>query len=206
MAAMVGSIQQISLLADYAAEIFDNLQKEALKANSRLADLTIRSTAVTSKLPPVEKVLMSKNRPAIDPVPFKQSEADIETSMLAAGTRPAGMQTHYASDSMNRIPGVQAMDQYLTPEEQEEKGSCTALYSHPNFFFFEWLKLEEATMEKKREEKRLKKLERQERRAKLRAEKDRKSVLRLSSMTEKKKGLNWRERLVLRFLPFCSFP
>jgi hypothetical protein len=194
VAGMVGTIQQISLLAEYATEIFENLQKEVLKTNTQLSKLTVRSTTVSSQLPALQKVLMNKQRHCTETMPFKQSEQDIETNMLAEGTRPIGMQRHYTSAIMNRMPDVKSMDQYLTPEQYEAKGSSTTLYSHPNFFFFEWLKLEEAMMKKKQEEKRLKKIERQERRAKLRAEKERKSSLRNSSMIEKKKGLNWRER------------
>ena len=196
VAGIVGTIQQISLLADYATEIFQDLQNEVLKTNTHLSKLTARSTVVTSQLPAVQKVLMNKQRQVTDVIPFKHTEAEVETNMLAEATRPPAMQKHYTSQTMNRIPIVKAMDEYLTPEELQAKGSCTTLYSHPNFFFFEWLKLEEAMLEKKQEEKRLKKLERQERRAKLRAEKERKKSLRNSSFSEKKKAVNWRERCV----------
>lgn len=193
VAGIIGTIQQISLLADYATEIFEGLQNEVQKTNSHLSQLSTRSTVVISQLPAVQKMLMDNQRQMTDVTTFKQTEADIETNMLAEATRPQTMQKHYKSDVMNTMPKVKEMDQYLSPEEYEAKGSCTTLYSHPNFFFFEWLKLEEAMLEKKREEKRIKKQERHERRAKLRAERERKSSMR-SSMTEKKKGLNWRER------------
>lgn len=193
VAGMVGSIQQISLLAEYANDIFKGLQAELLETHKTMSNLTVRTTVISSQLSAVKKEILNENRNATDMIVFKRSEADIETNMLAAPTRPTAMQQHYNSQIMNRIPTVKTMDVYLTREEYETKGSCTTLYSHPNFFFFEWLKLEEAMMTQKKEEKRQRKVERQERRAKLRAEKERKSSIRQSSLY-KKKGLNWRER------------
>jgi hypothetical protein len=194
VASMVGTIQQLSLLADYASEIFQDLQNDFEYTNKRIMNVTTRTRVVTSQLTSVRKEVMSKERHCTDLIPFKQNEADINTKMLAVGTRPHAMQMHYSSQIMIKMPTVKEMDIYLTPEELDVKGSCTTLYSNPNFFLFEWMKLEEAKIAQKSEEKRLRKIERQERRAKLRAERDRKSTIRNSSMSEKKKGLNWRER------------
>ena len=205
MAGMVGSIQQISLLADYAAEIFNGLSDAVVQTNGKLSKLAIRTTVAASQIPSIRKTLKDKQLQSKECPPFKQNEADIVTFILAAGTRPTTMQQHYESESMNRMPAVTVMDKYLTSDELATKGSCKTQYSHPDFFINEWVKLEEAKMEKKKEEKRLKRLERQERKAKLRAEKERKSSVRNSSLTEKKKGLNWKERCLFFFACFYIF-
>jgi hypothetical protein len=190
IASMVGSIHQIALLADYAAEIFDNLQKTTANIHDRICDITTRTAVLNSQIPEIHRAVLERNVSTLVSG-TKKSEVSPETQMLTPITRPRQISLRY--DLMNKIPLVGAMDQYLTPEDLETKGKCANLYSNPLFFFNEWVRVENQRQQEIQEEKEKKKKEKQERKALLKKEREKK---RGTLKPEKKKGLNWRDRFV----------
>jgi len=208
IASMVGSIQQVALLADYATEIFNNLQQYTARLNDRIADISSRANDVCRNLPDVQRIVSQIDTSA--PAPhsaFKQSEVSTETQMLTVHTRSQSIKERY-EHGMEKIPNVAEMDHYLTSLSEKElssmgfrvkdsmsKVSCTALYSDPSFFLDEWIRVEEERQKIQKAEKDKKKKERQERRAALRLEREKKRSA--QSKPEKKKGLNWRDRYLV---------
>lgn len=188
---MVGAIQQIGLLADHATEIFDNLSNFTTRVNNRIADISVRTASVLAQLPEVQKKVDGVNLLAnTAPTAFKQSEATHETQMFTPHTRPPSISARYNS-SMNKIPIVKEMDNYLPSDILEKVGTCSSLYSNPSFFFNEWSRVESERLQQMQDEKEKKKRERAARKAQLKKEREKKSS---QGKPEKKKGLNWRDR------------
>lgn len=186
---MVGSIHQIAYLADYATEIFDNLQKTTASFHDRICDITARTKTLNSQIPEIHRAVLEKNVSTTLVSVFKQGEVSPETQMLTPTTRPRQISLRY--ELMNKIPAVEKMDQYLSPQDLEIKGKCANLYSNPLFFFNEWVRVENARQQLLQEDKEKKKREKQERKALLKKEKEKRNT---QIKPEKKKGLNWRDR------------
>ena len=189
IASMVGCIHQIALLADYATEIFENLQDTTQMIHHRLCDISTRTVTLSLQIPEIQKAVLERNISTLVSN-SKKSEVSPQTQMLTPITRPRQISLRY--DLMNCIPRVREMDQYLTPEELEIKeGTCAHSYSNPSFFFNEWVRVENARQQLIQDEKEKKKKEKQERKALLKKEKEKR---RTTLKPEKKKGLNWRDR------------
>jgi hypothetical protein len=188
VASMVGCIQQIALLADYATEIFENLQQTTRTIHNRVCDISNRTVILNNQIPEIQRAVLERNVSTLVSS-SKKSEVSPETQMLTPITRPRQISLRY--ELMNRIPNVHEMDQFLTLEELEAKGKCANMYSNPLFFFNEWVRVENARQQLIQEEKEKKKREKQERKALLKKEKEKR---RTTLKPEKKKGLNWRDR------------
>lgn len=188
IASMVGCIHQIALLADYATEIFDNLQNSTSTIHDRICDITHRTGVLNNQIPEIYRAVLERNVSTLVSG-TKKSEVSPATQMLTPLTRPRQISLCY--ETMNKIPKVDQMDQYLTIEELETKGKCANLYSNPLFFFNEWVRVENARQQLIQEEKEKKKREKQERKALLKKEREKR---RSTIKPEKKKGLNWRDR------------
>jgi hypothetical protein len=188
VASMVGCIQQIALLADYATEIFENLQQTTRTIHDRVCDISNRTVVLNNQIPEIQRAVLERNVSTLVSG-SKKSEVSPETQMLTPITRPRQISLRYVL--MNSIPKVDEMDQYLTLEELEAKGKCANMYSNPLFFFNEWVRVENSRQQLIQEEKEKKKREKQERKALLKKEKEKR---RTTLKPEKKKGLNWRDR------------
>lgn len=140
---LVGALEQIGLLADYATEIFNDIYKFSCRLNDRIGEASTRTSSLLKQLPDVKEQLNSKDLNIYSTVSmFKQGEQYPETAMLLPTSKPRTLQLYYDSPAMGRIPAVSEMDALLPPEELASRGPCANSYSYPGFFLDEWKKAE----------------------------------------------------------------
>ena len=190
IAATAGSLKQLGLLSEYAADIFDGLMEVASEVNIRISSISRRAEIVLGKLPAVDTVAQNKKRERCTvtvPLADKSTEQILHTQLCVPSTIPGAMKTRYDSAEMRRIPPVNAMDVFCANNELIPMGgSCTHKYSFPNYFIVEWTKKEALLSEQLRKEREIKKTERKLKR-------ERASSKALGQKTAKK-GLNWRDQ------------
>lgn len=190
---MVGTLKQLGHLAKFATEIFDDISKFSLSLNSRINEISKRTNVVLSQLAMVDEIVSNQwEFASIDHISIaKQIDQIPDQQMLHFQSMPLALRDVYSSKHLNQIPRVIEMDIFLTSEELVKSGSSVTRYSNPQFFINEWTREENERQTKQKEEKDRRKKERSERRA---AEKQAKQKESAPVKSEKKKGLNWKDR------------
>ncbi|OQR97848.1 hypothetical protein ACHHYP_09844 [Achlya hypogyna] len=144
-ASVTGILNQLSHVAAYANEVFEEIAAEAKRTSSRVLALGERVDALLAdRLPAAD--LADNNAVVDEPIRFSRK------------TLPQTFRELY--DACEKPPELDALDVY------SKDGECRKKYSHPEYFLEEWLARETAKQEKALEEKTTRRKLKKEHRAK----------------------------------------
>eukprot|EP01036_Dinobryon_divergens_P038032 gene38032-49851_t len=187
---MVGCLEQLGELSDYAAALFTDILDSTDKINDRVKSISKRTNNLSLKLPEVHSLLCSEAfRMSNGATGQKNSDQIPKSRLLVRESMPASLAAVYNAPSMIQAPPVHIMDSLLTDDELQQFGRCSKKYSNPEYFREEWIKTQQEEDRKLAEIRLNRRREREERRKE-------KLLKRQDSKCEKKKGLNWRNRYV----------
>jgi hypothetical protein len=189
-----GSLEQLGLLADYAADIFKDLIEFSGRINHRIASATERSsrlaqlvTDATRQVDQYPHFLGTIEDKSFD----KAREQYPETDILSHSTMPKIMLARYDSVEVKRMPCISECDKCASPDALVAVGGTLAnRYSNPNFVKNEWIKKSEEDNKALEREREVKKAEK---RAKKLKKTNKGSSAEQIGVT-KKEAYNWKNR------------
>jgi hypothetical protein len=169
-ATKVGAIAQLSVLAEYANEIFSNTLEETKAITDRVGSAFERVERIEVLLERREKAAIASichdNR---DPLEDKlDTRLDITERLSEQprffqtnGSISNALQARYSV--INRPPDVQLLAEYMNEAQLKRDGNMLKLYSDPTFFFHTWEAMEEKRLFELKMEKELRKADRKQR-------------------------------------------
>lgn len=195
---VVGSLQQLIHLTDYANDIFQELAEFSTELNTRLTNVSRRASNLTNKLSDFNgRVVSLQTLGNTTDMPLERTDVKTRlTGFITKDTIPKGMTARYNAPEQRQVPGFNILDQFLTQEElQAMGGTCNAKFSNPKFFLIEWTKKQDRMLDELQQERDQRKNERKMRK---------KQQQQLAGTTatassgiarvNKKSSLNWRDR------------
>lgn len=146
---MIGVMNQLGQLAEYAAEVFQNLYDVASKTGTRITNVHTRVSNLNAELSKGEQMLTNK-----EPAYFysaQKTEAawrrtdDLSFSLFVPASQSIALRN--ARAEAKPVPRLDLLDPY-----SEDGSSCTSKFSNPRFFFEKWLEAEQERQKKAAED------------------------------------------------------
>lgn len=185
----IGSLQQLGLLADYAIASLGDILNSTNHLNDRINNISARTTRLVSKLSNVDKKINSSEFQMLTGnIASRISDQKPDTRQLLKDSMPNELRVRYLGSEVSMPPALEQMDVLIPLDELTKMGgSCSKLYSDPEFFLAEWIREKNEEETKLFESKLNRKKERRERR-------QQRVMAKSESNTDVKKELNWRNR------------
>jgi hypothetical protein len=179
MSNMLGLLHQLAELSEYATEVFDGLLTNVISTGERCSAISARVEAMDEQLPEFEAAMLQVPPRAIysnsQGSQFKRAD-QAPMSLLEAKTAPEPLMARRLQAAAP--PQLHVMDELklsapaaATSTEPAQPLECLKGYSHPGFFFEQWLLMEEERQRKEAE------LRRQNKSKKGKKKKDKKVVV-----------------------------
>jgi hypothetical protein len=164
---MLGLLQQLAELSEYATEVFNGLLVTAGETGDRVGALSTRLETMEQALPEFETALLQVPARTVysqgRAIEFRRPDS-LPASLLRPETAPEPLARRRLAATAP--PQLQLMDDLklvavvALKDAAASRAPPTALeclkgYSHPGFFFEQWLLMEEERARKKAEERRL---------------------------------------------------
>eukprot|EP01114_Cavostelium_apophysatum_P000851 TRINITY_DN1074_c0_g1_i3.p1 TRINITY_DN1074_c0_g1~~TRINITY_DN1074_c0_g1_i3.p1 ORF type:complete len:496 (+),score=151.95 TRINITY_DN1074_c0_g1_i3:64-1551(+) len=130
----VGILSQLSVLANYAGEIFGGLLRESNQTFDRIVVLSNKVEEITAFVPAVDKFFTDHQPESI--LQNKRAEFTLPIVQDAAIFTPDSLPQSLANTykTCYKPPALDKMDPYM-----EDGRKCIELYTNPNFFLYEWI-------------------------------------------------------------------
>ncbi|KJE96003.1 hypothetical protein CAOG_06378 [Capsaspora owczarzaki ATCC 30864] len=134
------AIHQLGLIANYAAELFEELAATSTDIVQRSSRLTARIERLEGLLPKTKAVCdarLNKFQWNAHRVKWTKKLRVEDSQLFTKQSVPLSLQRVY--DSVPSIPPIHLMDSH----RDKDQPSCMMLYSYPEFFFHEWVRKRE---------------------------------------------------------------
>lgn len=146
---MIGVMNQLGQLAEYAAEVFQNLYDVASKTGTRITNVRNRVSSLGTELNKAEHTLSSKDASYF--YSTQKTEAawrradDLSFSLFVPTSQSIALRN--ARAEAKPVPQLNLLDPYA-----EDNVPCTSKFSNPRFFFEKWLEAEQERQKKAAED------------------------------------------------------
>jgi hypothetical protein len=167
---MLGLLQQLAELSEYATEVFNGLLVTAGETGDRVGALSTRLESMEQSLPEFETALLQVPARTVyahgRPIEFRRPDS-LPASLLRPETAPEPLARRRLAatappqlqlmDDLKLVAVVALKDAAASAASKAPPAAleCLKGYSHPGFFFEQWLLMEEERARKKAEERRL---------------------------------------------------
>lgn len=157
---MVGVIEQLAILADFAHTIFGGLTVEAKRTFDRIGALNERINSFSQNCKAVEDYIQNANLDQLLANPRAQfsSEPPEQAALFTKNSLPPPVQALY--DLAKPPPRLEILDPFMENEQKALK-----LYTNPDFFLEEWLEEQRKIREEAKRARRERKKQRQQRKS-----------------------------------------
>lgn len=135
MAGLVGIVRQLGDMAEFAAEIFQELHDEIMAIGIRGQDLKARVGRLETDLPAVEKTLLSESSQIDFAYSIRskwRAPLPIDQNCCAQGDLPRFVRNFY--DDCRGPPRLFLLDKF----DEAGRGACVKRYTDPTFFKLTW--------------------------------------------------------------------
>lgn len=136
MAGLVGIVRQLGDMAEFAAEIFQDLHDDIMKIVSRGQNLKARVARLEADLPAMEKKLLmeaSQLTFAYSTRSKWRASLPMDQNLCAQGEVPRFVRNFY--DDCRGPPRLFLLDKF----DEAGRGACVRRYTDPTFFKINWV-------------------------------------------------------------------